>query len=146
MRVRTFSLQSKHCVGWIDWRPLPAVFLSPGAGCLLPLHERWAHRLKDGFSFVRNTDGLNGTYETREVQVEYFVPLARAEEALAICAAVCGEWGYDVFIITELRAIRGDEMWLTVLGVRGPRNCFWVPRTILCTNSLYESRVLQSPR
>ena len=57
--------------------------------------------------------GLNGTYETREVQVEYFVPLDRAEEALAICAEVCGKWSYDVFLITELRAIRGDEMWLS---------------------------------
>ena len=141
MRVRTFSLQSKHCVGSIGVPFRPSSFRR--AVCLLPLHERRAY----GFSFVRNADGLNGTYETREVQVEYFVPLARAEEALAICAVVCGEWGYDVFIITELRAIRGDEMWLTVLGIRAPRNGFWVPKTILCTNSLYEiSRVLQSPR
>jgi hypothetical protein len=54
---------------------------------------------------------LAGTYETREVQVEYFVPLERAEAALQICSDVCGKWSYDVFLITELRAIRADEMW-----------------------------------
>ena len=46
-----------------------------------------------------------GTYETREVQVEYFVPLANAEVALQICSDVCGKWSYDVFLITELRAV-----------------------------------------
>ena len=54
---------------------------------------------------------LAGTYETREVQVEYFVPLEKAEAALQICSDVCGKWSYDVFLITELRAIRADEMW-----------------------------------
>ena len=53
-------------------------------------------------------DGVHtwaGTYETREVQVEYFVPLANAEVALQICSDVCGKWSYDVFLITELRAV-----------------------------------------
>ena len=37
--------------------------------------------------------GSAGSYETREVQVEYFIDLARAEDALEVIANVCGKWG-----------------------------------------------------
>jgi hypothetical protein len=57
--------------------------------------------------------GSGGTYESREVQAEYFLPLAHAEQALAALAGVCGRWGYDVFQITELRLTRGDDLWLS---------------------------------
>ena len=56
---------------------------------------------------------MGGTYETREVQAEYFVPLDVAEEALGICHEVCSKWGYDVFIVTELRVTRADDLWLS---------------------------------
>lgn len=57
--------------------------------------------------------GLGGTFESREVQVEYFVPLADAEPALEVCHQVCGQWDYDCFQITELRVTRGDDQWLS---------------------------------
>lgn len=44
------------------------------------------------------------------------MPLAHAEAALQICSDVCGKWSYDVFLVTELRAV---SAWCLAVGPVG---------------------------
>lgn len=44
------------------------------------------------------------------------MPLAHAEAALQICSDVCGKWSYDVFLVTELRAV---SAWCLAVGSLG---------------------------
>jgi FAD/FMN-containing dehydrogenase len=77
----------------------------PTVGPWYELLNTYGTGLPSGAGVEENTDayGSGGSYDTREVQVEYFVPLEQAEEALRICHEVCRHWSYDVFLITELR-------------------------------------------
>ncbi|MGZ4475796.1 MAG: FAD-binding protein [Nocardioides sp.] len=66
-----------------------------------PWHERLPH-FRMGF--------LPSAGE--ELQTEYFVPFARAGEALAAVRAL-GELFGETLLVTELRTVRGDEQWLS---------------------------------
>ena len=59
--------------------------------------------------------GLSSTFESREVQAEYFVPLEHAQPALRAVWKVAKERGLGG---SELRVVRGDDHWLSPCGGR----------------------------
>ena len=83
--------------------------------------------------------GLSSTFENREVQAEYFVPLEHAVPALRAVWATAKARRLGG---SELRVVRGDDHWLSPCGGEMSIDCTIVAtlQSIACFRSREETK------